>query len=121
MAFDRFHNALLRAKHEDGKDHGRRQTLLDVAGSVGLDVERFERDLSDRSGLPLIGVDYEEARDRYGVFGTPTFLFPNGEAAYLKLKPVPPEAETMALFEDFVRAGRDRPYLLEVKRPQRPG
>ncbi|MDP9364785.1 MAG: DsbA family protein [Chloroflexota bacterium] len=119
-AFDRFHIALLLAKHEDGKDHGRRQTLLDVARSVDLDLERFERDLSDRSGLPLIGADYEEARDRYGVFGTPTFLFPNGEATYLKLKPVPPEAETMALFEDFVRAGRDRPYLLEVKRPQRP-
>jgi len=54
-AFDRFHIALLRAKHEEGKDHGRRQTLLDVARSVDLDLERFERDLSDRSGLPLIG------------------------------------------------------------------
>ncbi len=119
-AFDRFHLALLRAKHEDGQDHGRAETLIDVARRVDLDVERFERDLHDRSHLPLIGVDYEEARARHGVFGTPTFVFPNGEAAYLKLLPLPPEAETMPVFEEFVRAARDRPFVLEIKRPRRP-
>ena len=59
-AFDRFHLALLTAKHEDGKDHGRRSTLVDVARGSDLDVERFESDLSDRSGLGRIGEDYTE-------------------------------------------------------------
>jgi predicted DsbA family dithiol-disulfide isomerase len=119
-AFDRFHIALLRAKHEDGKDHGRPEVLTEVAERVGLDMDQFRRDLADRSLLPLIGRDYTEARDRFGVFGTPTFVFPNDQAAYLKLLPAPPEEETMAVFEDFVRSARDRPYLLELKRPPRP-
>jgi predicted DsbA family dithiol-disulfide isomerase len=119
-AFDRFHIALLRAKHEDGKDHGRRQVLTKVAESAGLDMDRFQRDLVDRSSLPQIGRDYEEARDRFGVFGTPTFVFPNDQAVYLKLLPAPPEADTMTVFDDFVRSARDRPYLLELKRPLRP-
>ncbi len=119
-AFERFHLALLEAKHGQGKDHGRRDTLRAVAESVGLDMERFDRDLADRALLPRIGDDYTEGRERHGVFGTPTFVFPSGEAAYLKLLPLPPEAETMPVFEDFVRAARDRPFVLEIKRPRRP-
>jgi predicted DsbA family dithiol-disulfide isomerase len=116
----RFHLALLRAKHEQEQDHGRRETLLAVAESVGLDMERFTRDLTDRAFLPKIGADYTEGREAHGVFGTPTFVFPNGGAAYLKLRPVPPPAETMTLFEEFVRTVRDRPYLTEIKRPRKP-
>lgn len=119
-AFDRFHLALLRAKHEENKDHGRRQVLLDVATATGLDLDRFQADLDDRSSLPLIGADYEEARNRYGVFGTPTLVFPNGEACYLKLLPIPPASDTMSLFDDVMRGGRERPYLLELKRPKPP-
>jgi hypothetical protein len=68
----------------------------------------------------LIGEDYLEARNVVGAFGTPTFVFGNGEAAYLRLLPVPPPDQAMAVFEEFVRIGRDRPYLLEIKRPPRP-
>ncbi|CAA9560189.1 MAG: hypothetical protein AVDCRST_MAG19-1737 [uncultured Thermomicrobiales bacterium] len=119
-AFERFHFALLRARHEENKDHGRRKVLLEVAEQVGLDRERFERDLDDRSLLPQIGEDYEQGRNVVGAFGTPTFVFPNGEAAYLKLLPPPPPSETMSVFEQFVSLGRERPYVLELKRPQRP-
>lgn len=119
-AFDRFHDALLRAKHKDGKDHGKRQTLLEVADSVGLDRAAFERDLSDRSGLPTIGEDFTEARERHGAFGTPTFVFPNGEAMYVKLQPPPPAADALPLFEQFLTVGRDRPFVLEWKRPTKP-
>jgi len=119
-AFERFHLALLKARHEEGKDHGRRQVLLAVADQAGLDRERFEQDLADRTLLPLIGEDYVAGRTTLGVFGTPTFVFANGEASYLRLLPPPPPEETMAVFEEFVRIGRDRPYLLEVKRPPRP-
>jgi predicted DsbA family dithiol-disulfide isomerase len=119
-AFRRFHLALLRAKHEQDQDHSQRETLLGVAESVGLDMDRFRRDLSDRALLPKIGVDYTEGRERHGVFGTPTFVFPNGAAAYLKLRPAPPEADARGLFEEFVRTVRDRPYLTEIKRPRKP-
>jgi protein-disulfide isomerase-like protein with CxxC motif len=112
--------ALLRAKHVDGRDHGRRETLLAVADEVGLDLERFERDLSDRSLLHLIGDDYTEARERHGVFGTPTFVFPNGAAAYLKMLPPPPPEEALTVFHEFVTTVRDRAYITEIKRPKKP-
>lgn len=119
-AFDRFHLALLKAKHEAGKDHGRRATLLAVAKEVGLDLERFERDLDDRSVLPLIGKDYTEGKERYGAFGTPTFVFPDGASCYLKMLPAAPADEALPFFEEFVRTVRSRPYISEIKRPQPP-
>lgn len=119
-AFERFHAALLAATHENGQDHGQRRTLLAVGESVGLDMERFERDLVDRSLLPKIGEDYTEGRDRYGVFGTPTFVFPSGEAAYLKMLPAAPADEALPVFEEFVRTTRGRPYIAEIKRPRPP-
>ena len=103
-----------------GKDHGRRETLRAVAGDAGLDMERFERDLGDRSLLTKIGEDYTEGRERHGVFGTPTFVFPSGAAAYLKMLPPPPPEETTAVFHEFVRTVRDRSYLTEIKRPRPP-
>jgi protein-disulfide isomerase-like protein with CxxC motif len=119
-AFEQFHLALLKAKHEDGQDHGQPETLVAIAQTVGLDLARFERDRTDRSLLARIGEDYTEGRERHGVFGTPTFVFPNGGAAYLKMLPAPPLTETMAVFEEFVRTVRDRPYLTEIKRPRKP-
>lgn len=115
-AFDRFHMALLTAKHEDGQDHGRRSTLVDVAKAAGLDVKRFEQDLSDRSGLGRIGEDYTEGRERFGVFGTPTFVFPDNSALYLKVLPPPPAEDAIDLFEEFIRTARERPYVAEIKR-----
>lgn len=112
--------ALLTAKHEHGKDHGRRSTLIEVAKDSGLDVAQFETDLADRSGLPRIGHDYTEGRERFGVFGTPTFVFPNDSALYLKVLPPPPAEDAVALFEEFTRTALHRPYLSEVKRAQPP-
>lgn len=119
-AFERFHEGLLRAKHEQGQDHGKAQTLRRVAGEAGLDLAAFDRDAADRSLLPTIGDDYAEARERHGVFGTPTIVFPNGGAMYVKLQPPPPAEEAVALFEQFVTIARDRSYVLEWKRPTKP-
>ncbi len=119
-AFERFHWGLLKAKHEDGQDHGKASTLRAVAEEAGLDLEQFERDRTDRSMLSKIGEDYAEGHDRLGAFGTPTFIFPNEAAAYLKLTPKSPLSDPMAFFEEFIRIGRDRTDVLEIKRPNRP-
>ena len=119
-AFLRFHRALLRAKHLEGREHGRPAVVREVAEAVGLDLARFDRDVADRSLLAVIGEDYAEARERYGVFGTPTFAFPNGEAVYLKLRKDALPADPLAFFEQFLSIGRDRPNVLEMKRPTKP-
>jgi predicted DsbA family dithiol-disulfide isomerase len=119
-AFERFHAALLTLKHEEGQDHGKRSTLDEAASRARLDLTRFAADLEDRALLKEIETDYVTGRDKLGVFGTPTFVFPNGQSAYLRILPPPPAEEAVAFWLDFVREVRDRPYLQEIKRPRRP-
>jgi predicted DsbA family dithiol-disulfide isomerase len=119
-AFERFHTALLTLKHEEEQDHGKRSTLDEAASRAGLDLTRFAADLEDRALLKDIENDYLAGRDGLGIFGTPTFVFPNGQAAYLRILPPPPAEEAVAFWLDFLRDVRDRPYLQEIKRPRRP-
>jgi predicted DsbA family dithiol-disulfide isomerase len=119
-AFDRFHTALLTLKHEEEQDHGKRSTLDEAASRAGLDLARFAADLEDERLLKDIENDYVAGRDGLGVFGTPTFVFANGQAAYLRILPPPPAEEAVAFWLDFLRDVRDRPYLQEIKRPRRP-
>jgi predicted DsbA family dithiol-disulfide isomerase len=119
-AFDRFHAELLTLKHEEGQDHGKRSTLDDAASRAQLDLARFAADLDDRSLLAEIKSDYVAGKEELGVFGTPTFVFPNGQSAYLRILPPPPPDEAVAFWLDFVKDVRDRSYLQEIKRPRRP-
>ena len=119
-AFMRFHLALLSMKHDEGMDHGKKATIDEAASRAGLDLERFQQDIADRSLLTRIRDDYEYARNTLGVFGTPTFVFPEGETAYLQVLPPPPAEDAVPLWNDFVRDVVDRPYLREIKRPRRP-
>lgn len=119
-AFERFHNELLRLKHADGKDHGRPLTLKSAAETAGLDLERFEADRVDRQHLAQIGEDYEEATSKYGVFGTPTFVFPDGASAYLRMLPAAPPEDAVSTFESFVHMVRAQPFIHEIKRPTPP-
>jgi predicted DsbA family dithiol-disulfide isomerase len=119
-AFGRFLAALLALKHEEDQDHGTRSTLDEAARRAELDLSRFASDLDNRDLLLEIRDDYSSGREGYAVFGTPTFVFPNGQAAYLKILPPPPPEEAVPLWQDFVRSVRDRPYLREIKRPRLP-
>jgi len=119
-AFERFHAALLALKHEEEQDHGKRSTLDEAAARAELDLTRFATDLEDRGLLKEIETDYIAGRDALGVFGTPTFVFANGQAAYLRILPPPPPEEAVSFWQDFVRSVCDRPYLQEIKRPRRP-
>jgi predicted DsbA family dithiol-disulfide isomerase len=119
-AFERFHEALLTLKHEEGQDHGQRSTLDEAASRAQLDLTRFAADFDNRQLLEDIESDYVAGKDGLGVFGTPTFVFPNGAAAYLQIMPPPPPEEAVDFWLDFVRDVRDRPFLREIKRPRRP-
>ena len=120
-AFERFHLALLTARHG-----GRGRIPLDqveplvvVAEKAGLDTIRFREDLKDRSLLENIGRDHTGGVEVHGVFGTPMFVFQNGNSVYLKSF-IPPEEDSVAFFEHFVALMADRSYVGELKRPQPP-
>jgi predicted DsbA family dithiol-disulfide isomerase len=119
-AFERFHYTLFDLKHIDGKDHGRRETVLEAAEKADLDLKKFQHDLDDPSLLSEMGVDYEHGREEFGVFGVPTFVFANGGSAYIKILPAPDGEEAVEAFDDFVHTVRDRPFIGEIKRPRKP-
>lgn len=118
--FLNFHFALLEARHVENKNIGRRETVIAVAESAGLDVDAFTKALDDRCLMERIGRDYETAVNEHGVFGTPTFVFPGGEAAYIKMRPKAPEEDAVKVWRDFVETVVNRPYVHEIKRPEKP-
>jgi predicted DsbA family dithiol-disulfide isomerase len=118
-AFERFHYALIDARHVTGRNVSRRPTLRALAEQVGLDLAQFDRDMEDRSLLKQLRDDYNAARNEHGVFGTPTLVFPSGEAVYLKMRPAPPAKDAVAVLEEILQIARRRPYIAEIKRPDR--
>ena len=119
-AFDRFHMALLNARHVDRKKIDDRGILAEVAKSAGLDVDRFTNDLDDPAYIKKIAAEYAEAHDKYGVFGVPTILAENGNAAFVKMMPPPEPEEALAVFNDLFPVISGRPNIKEIKRPEPP-
>ena len=68
---------------------------------------------------PYDVADHLEAVETYGVFGTPTFVFPNGASAFVKMikPPTGKAARTLELLSEMMSEQID---IGEIKRPQPP-
>ena len=110
--------AIMDAKHVDLEDIRTRDAVVEIARKAGLEMGAFVRDIDDPDTLAQVGRDHEAAVEK-GIFGTPTFVFEDGSAAYLKTY-TPPETETLQAFEHLLGMARGRNYFGELKRPQPP-
>jgi len=119
-AFDRFHYALLAAKHEHKQNIADMNTLVEVAAGVGLEIARFQKYLSDRALLNRLAKDHTFAVESLGVFGTPTLVFAENQAVYVKMTVPPPPEESLGVFAEINHLAEQRRYILELKRPQSP-
>ena len=118
-AFNSFHVALLKARHEDCRDMADESVLIEVAQGAGLDKSRFRSELIRRGPLEVLARDHTFAVETLGVFGTPTLVFPQGQAIFLKLSEVPPPEESLAVFQEIHQQVDRRQYIQETKRPRR--
>jgi predicted DsbA family dithiol-disulfide isomerase len=118
--FDPFHTNLLAARHRDRLDIDEGRVVEQVAEESGLELERFRRDLDDPAILEAFARDHKHAVGAHGVFGTPTFVFPNGASAYIRLAEAPTGADALQLFDSLLAIAADEPGVLEIKRPMRP-
>lgn len=116
-AFARMHAALFRKRHVEGRNLAGQKVLEAAAEEAGLDLERFREDLVSDAVFAEIERDYTQARE-IDVFGTPTIVFDNDEGAYLKLNFQDMPEDPVEFFHDFVRTVRDRPSVIEIKRPR---
>jgi predicted DsbA family dithiol-disulfide isomerase len=118
-AFGKFHAALFRKRHVDGRNLGKQDVLESAAEEAGLDLGKFREDLATMAANPVIEEHYTQARE-LGVFGTPTIMFENGEGAYLQVNFRNLPKDPVTFWQEFVQTVRDRPEVREIKRPQRP-
>ena len=117
--YDQFHINVLEAKHVARKDIGELDILMDCAKRAGLDTEKLQTDIDDPSLIELIGRSHVEAVTKYGAFGVPTFVFPNGNSAFLKLI-YPPKERAADIYKDLMIMMSNWDNIGEVKRPQPP-
>jgi hypothetical protein len=118
-AFESFFMTLLRARHEDKKDLNDQSVINEAAQRSGLDLARFREDLVDPDLLKELGESHTKAVEEYGAFGVPTFVFPGGQAAFLKIF-VPPDEQASEMFETLSKTMSEFVYVGELKRPQPP-
>lgn len=118
--FEAFHLPLLQARHRDRLDIDEVAVVERVAVEAGLDLDRFRKDVADPDIVQAIARDHEFAVKEHGVFGTPTFVFPNGASAYVRLSEAPDGADAVRVFDRIVLVAGDEPQILEIKRPNKP-
>ena len=119
QAIEAFQLTLLKARHEDRKELSDPDVIMEAAQASGLDMARFREDLADKSILQDLGDSHTRAVEEYGVFGVPTFVFPNGASAFLKTY-VPPDDEAVEMFETLKSVMSRWKLIGELKRPQPP-
>ena len=116
--FDQMHRALLDARHRDRLDLDDDGVVERVASESGLGIERFRRDLADPSTLDALASDHLAGVTEHGVFGTPTFVFADGAAAYVRLGELAGEKDgAVEIFDRLVAVAASEPRILEIKRP----
>jgi predicted DsbA family dithiol-disulfide isomerase len=119
-AFEQLHTPLLEARHRDRLDVDEIEVVERVAVDAGLDIKRFRKDIADPRILDALERDHTQARAEHGVFGTPTFVFPDGASAYVRLAEAPHAADAPGVFERLISIVEGEPSILEIKRPRRP-
>jgi protein-disulfide isomerase len=102
-SFWEMHDQLL-----DRQDALTAKDLIRYAAELGLDAERFTRDLRDHAGEAKIAADVDSA-DLSGVSGTPTF-FINGRRHH--------GAYDISTLSDAVRAARERVLITSRAQPR---
>ena len=84
-AFKSFFVTLLKARHEDRVDLNDPAVIEEAVVNAGLDMAQFREDVVDPDLLREIGESHTRAVEEVGAFGVPTFVFPGGNAAFLKM------------------------------------
>jgi predicted DsbA family dithiol-disulfide isomerase len=118
--FEDFHMPLLEARHRDRLEIDRPEVVERVAVDCGLDLERFRKDLADPEILSPLARDHRRATVEHGVFGTPTLVFRDGSAAYVRLAEAPEASDAIRLLDRLISVAAAEPTILEIKRPRKP-
>jgi predicted DsbA family dithiol-disulfide isomerase len=115
----RFALSLLRLHHQEGRPLDE-ESCVEAAQRAGLELERFLADLEEEEARRKELTYDLEAAAELGVFGTPTFVLPSGDAAYFRFTHLTVEPElAVNLWELFTAFLHNGAHVETLKRPQR--
>ena len=115
----RFALELLRLRHQERRRLDE-ETLVEAVGRAGLDLERFMADLEDEESRRLELAADLEAAGELGVFATPTFVLPSGDAAYFRFTQLTTEPElAVNLWELLTAVLHNGAHIETIRRLQR--
>ena len=117
-AFKKFHAALFKKRHIDGRNLAGQAVLEAAAEEAGLDLETFRDDLKSDAVFAQIEKDFTTGQQELGVFGTPTIVYDNGLGAYLQVNFRDMPSDPVVFFNEFTDIVRERPNVFEIKRPR---
>ena len=117
--FESFFMSLLKSRHEEKKDLLDPAVIQEAATRAGLDLGQFQEDLTDPDLLREIGESHTRAVEEYGAFGVPTYVFPSGGSAFIKMF-IPPDDQAGEVYDTLTKLAADLKHVGEVKRPQPP-
>jgi predicted DsbA family dithiol-disulfide isomerase len=115
-----FRMPLLLARHRDRLDLDEVSVVERVAVDAGLGLERFREDVADPTILESLARDHRGGVADHGVFGTPTFVFAGGDAAYVRLSDTIEGPAAVEVFDRLLAVAASEPRILEIKRPRKP-
>ena len=117
-ALKRFHAALFKKRHTDGRNLAGQSVLESAAKDAGLDLDKFREDLKSDAVFAQIEEDFTHGQQELGVFGTPTIVFDNGLGAYIQINFRDMPSDPIVFFGEFSAIVRERPNVFEIKRPR---
>ncbi len=108
--------AMFDARHVDHEKIGEPPVTAQVLNAVGLDGEAIVAEIgSDPKWLAAARADHEEASE-LGIFGVPTFVFPDAAPAFVRLLEITDGDQAATIYND-VRSSALNPTIHELKRP----
>ena len=115
----KFYLALGRLYHEEGQSTGEQGPIEQAWQEAGLDAALLAvaLDGSNLAGMQKLQQDHTEAVEKYGAFGTPTLVFEEHRAFFLKIKSRPGDiADALELFQHIQRLAMGFPDVYEYKK-----
>jgi len=108
--------AMFDARHVDHEKIGEPDVTAKVLNGIGLDGGAIVQEISsDPKWLEAARADHDEANE-LGIFGVPTFVFPDSAPAFVRLLEITEGQRAVAIFKN-VQASASDPTIHEIKRP----
>ncbi len=118
-AFERMRWSLMEGRHLRRKEFSEPGDMDEIARAAGLDMERFHKDVRDPSLLARLAEEHTRGA-ALGVFGTPTFVFENGSAFFIRISASDDAQECARTWDGLQALFVEKLNIGEVKRPKPP-